>query len=187
MKIYFETKPGQDLVCLGSIDELNNWKYDKLKPNMTWTEGHIWQLTEPIITKEPVFRYKYYLIDECKEGFVSTSTLGSHFETGIDRIANLRLIVPERQPHPQLTILDDKGDEVIQQPRTALTPMSSSKDLKYITINDEWETFNVKFTIFYPLATAQDELIVNTDFEGHEYLKMKKATYKTSWMFHKYG
>ena len=45
-RMKFQTKVGQDLCVLGSIPELGNWNkggnMESFKPNMVWTEGHIW-------------------------------------------------------------------------------------------------------------------------------------------------
>lgn len=30
---------------------------------MIWTEGHIWKTINPVITTEPMFSYKYALLD----------------------------------------------------------------------------------------------------------------------------
>ena len=73
------------MCILGDGVDLGNWK-DTKKCTMSWTEGHIWVLDEPIITTQPYFKYKYCLCDT-KEG--ADELL---FERGIDRILDLRLL-----------------------------------------------------------------------------------------------
>ena len=47
--IFYETKVGESICVLGSIEELGSWK--EYKCHLTWTEGHIWVSKDPIITK----------------------------------------------------------------------------------------------------------------------------------------
>ena len=75
------------MAVLGSIDQLDNWlvgDLESVKPNLVWTEGHIWTMTAPIKVKDPYFRYKYYMIDKTKD------CQHKGWERGIDRIADLR-------------------------------------------------------------------------------------------------
>lgn len=82
-KVFYETEMGQSVCVLGSIPELGSWK--TLKCHMTWTEGHIWQMSQPVVTSTPFFSYKYVLMDGDKTEMV-------RWESGIDRIADLRLL-----------------------------------------------------------------------------------------------
>jgi hypothetical protein len=117
------------LCVLGSIPELGNWNKDgsmaTLKPNMVWTEGHIWQLETPIKTNIPFFRYKYYLIDKINEHE------SAGWEKGIDRIADVR----------ELASGSNNGNLVIQ---------------------DEWQMFKVRYSIYYPLSTPQTKVFMST-------------------------
>lgn len=71
------------MYIVGSIPELGDWKERKVK--MTWTDGNNWVLDEPIFTTAPYFRYKYVSVrKDNKEEF--------RWETGVDRIADLRLL-----------------------------------------------------------------------------------------------
>ena len=84
----FQTKVGQDLCVLGSIPELNKWstgKLEELKPNMVWTEGHIWQMVAPLKVSVPFFKYKYYLIDK-----TGADNGCNGWERGIDRIVDFK-------------------------------------------------------------------------------------------------
>jgi hypothetical protein len=63
------------------------------------------------------------------------------WEAGIDRIAELRLL-------PEITAPVRK----IVQGGTGSSDLFMQKmDLKHVELYDEWETFMVRFTIFYPL------------------------------------
>lgn len=61
-QIKYDTKLGEDLAVIGSINELGNWKpYNALK--MGWNEGNIWK-TELFINDKTIldFEYKFILI-----------------------------------------------------------------------------------------------------------------------------
>lgn len=132
LKIFYETIPGESICVVGSIPELGTWK--ELKCHMTWTEGHIWVIDKPIVTNQPFFSYKYVLMDNDKKDMVK-------WEAGIDRIAELRLL-------PEITAPVRK----IVQGGTGSSDLFMQKmDLKHVELYDEWETFMVRFTIFYPL------------------------------------
>jgi len=85
-KVFYQTIPGESICVLGSIPELGSWK--TLKCHMTWTEGHVWQMCEPVVTHHSFFTYKYVLMDKNKTEMV-------RWESGVDRIADLR-VLPER-------------------------------------------------------------------------------------------
>ena len=76
----FETIVGENMCILGSIPELGSWK--EFKAHMVWTEGHIWKTTEPIITSEPMFSYKYALLD----GENDQAQELQQWERGVDRL-----------------------------------------------------------------------------------------------------
>ena len=58
MKIMMETKPGQSVAVVGSLNQLGRWK-DFNMGKMKWTEGHIWTITIKVTKDTPVFMYKY--------------------------------------------------------------------------------------------------------------------------------
>jgi len=78
--VNYETVVGENVCVLGSIPELGNWK--TFKAHMVWTEGHIWKTVHPVVTTEPMFRYKYALLDGEND---SDQTL-QRWETGINRL-----------------------------------------------------------------------------------------------------
>ena len=61
MSVKCETKFGQNLCVVGSIPELGSWK---IFNEMKWSEGHIWVLDKPIVTKALFLTYKYVLFEK---------------------------------------------------------------------------------------------------------------------------
>ena len=59
-KIKFETQYGQNMCVVGSTPELGEWKkFIGLK----WTEGHVWVTERPMLIENPIFKYKYVLLE----------------------------------------------------------------------------------------------------------------------------
>ena len=62
-QIKYDTKLGEDLAVIGSINELGNWKpYNALK--MGWNEGNIWK-TELYINDNTILDFEYKFILTC--------------------------------------------------------------------------------------------------------------------------
>ena len=62
-QIKYDTKLGEDLSVIGSINELGNWKpYNALK--MGWNEGNIWK-TELYINDNTILDFEYKFILTC--------------------------------------------------------------------------------------------------------------------------
>ena len=99
---------------------------------MVWTEGHVWRTVKPIITSEPMFSYKYALLDG--ENGEEQELL--KWEKGVDRLC-------------QCSLLEEQA--------------GSSSTLKHIRLDDVWEKFKVKFTVFYPIDQPGDKLQVTTE------------------------
>ena len=71
------------MCVVGSSPELGDWKsFISLK----WTEGHVWVSEKPIVTENPVFKYKYLLLENGEP---------KQWEASEDRVADLRLLVPQ--------------------------------------------------------------------------------------------
>ena len=80
-KIHYETSLGENLCVLGSIPELGEW--EKVRCRLTWTQGHVWVLQEPLrLSGVRSFSYKYMICNDDS---------GEHgqWEQGVDRIADL--------------------------------------------------------------------------------------------------
>ena len=65
----------------------------------------------------------------------------------------------------------------------------STHNLRHIHMDDEWEKFKVRFTVFHPTDQPNDELLVQTEnpLEGVKVIRLQKARHPEKWMFHKYG
>ena len=175
LKIFFETVPGESLCVLGSIPELGSWK--KIMCHLKWTDGHIWVTEEPIMTSQPYFTYKYMMLDDEKATMVK-------WEAGIDRIVDLRLL-PEfkrEETHLNTRIVEmnplDGG--IGSQGQVTQDTIS----IKHVELIDEWEVFKVRFSMFYPIDSTDEEM----NLEVNEVtLKMEKVNIDTNWMLNKYG
>jgi hypothetical protein len=51
------TKPGQDVVLVGSHPSLGSWSMDDALP-LTWTDGHVWRATIELPADCSSFEYK---------------------------------------------------------------------------------------------------------------------------------
>ena len=81
LSIYYQTKLGESLAVIGSIEELGCWKI--IKKHMKWSEGNIWVLDQPIFTQKSFFKYKYVLL--YKGELIK-------WEDGIDRILDFEIL-----------------------------------------------------------------------------------------------
>ena len=82
-KIKFETQYGQNMCVVGSTPELGEWKkFIGLK----WTEGHVWVTERPMLIENPIFKYKYVLLENGDP---------KQWESSEDRVADLRLLIPQ--------------------------------------------------------------------------------------------
>ena len=92
--VKYETEFGQEMVILGSIDQLGNWN-DLSKGKMKWSDGHVWRLK--IKAYQPVFTYKYVVLN---------SDGSKRWEQGFNRLADLELLRQENQGSYNLTMPD---------------------------------------------------------------------------------
>lgn len=100
---------------------------DMTKCPLKWTEGHIWVTEKPILTRTPVFRYRYVLIDEASDNQVKDQ------ERGVRRIADLASLQGGN------TTESEHGYRAYHH-----------GGAKTVEIHDEWETLKVRFTVFHP-------------------------------------
>ena len=139
---------------------------------MRWTEGHIWVLEEPLIVSVPWFSYKYILLSDEKKKV-------DKWEAGIDRIAELRLL-PSVGPSKNAALFSDSKSP------SALKALAL-KDLIHVAIHDEWESFFLKFSLFYPMDENSEELIMETNRTGSDILNLTRSTLPMKWLSTKYG
>ena len=82
-RIQFETQFGQNMCVVGSTPELGEWKkFIGLK----WTEGHVWVSERPMVIENPIFKYKYVLLENGEP---------RQWESSDDRVADLRIMIPQ--------------------------------------------------------------------------------------------
>ena len=62
----------------------------------------------------------------------------------------------------------EKGIDRIADVRELASGTSSGN----LVINDEWETFKFRFSVYYPLADPNTELSISTNLDGNERVKM---------------
>ena len=61
-RVPYETKMGESIAVLGSIEKLGLWK--DIRYHLEWTEGHIWVSKEPLVVDCCYFQYKYVLVEK---------------------------------------------------------------------------------------------------------------------------
>ena len=137
-KIKFETQLGESLCVIGEIEELGSWK--NFVGKMKWTEGHIWVLEDLMIKSKSFFSYKYVLMKNEQPEI---------WEKGQNRIADLR-ILPDQRPNATTSV------NILREPSHLA---AVSKDSKRVELFDTWESFSVKFSIYYPVENEQLENI----------------------------
>jgi hypothetical protein len=82
------------MCVVGSTPELGEWKnFIRLK----WTDGHVWVSEKPIVTENPVFKYKYLLLENEEP---------RQWEASEDRVADLRLL-----PYDNIVELHDTWEQ----------------------------------------------------------------------------
>lgn len=65
----------------------------------------------------------------------------------------------------------------------------STGGLKKIQMDDDWEKFTVRFTVFHPIDTALDRMQVQavSPVDGPQCIDLVKSNQPVKWMDHKYG
>lgn len=175
--VQYQTTPGEEIYVIGSIPELGNWKERVCK--LTWTEGHVWVLDEPIVTTAPYFRYKYQSVKKDHH---------EHFrwETGVDRIAELRLLEKIDQPSYARGMPQYKqGDAPFYAQSKQVSGITGSQNR--VELKDEWQSFLVRFSIYFPFDERNEEVFIEIDRLGTQPLKLQRAQSEYDWMGIKYG
>ena len=54
-------------------------------------------------------------------------------------------------------------------------------------MNDEWEHFTFRFSVFYPIDDVNEELYLSIDKVGDKLIKMEKTPKDITWIYPKYG
>lgn len=138
---------------------------------MRWTDGHVWVLEEPLIVSVPYFSYKYMLLDDDKQTMVK-------WEAGVDRIAELRLL-PDVGPARNAALLTSA--------KSAAATKVVATNLVHVELHDEWESFLLRFSLFYPMDENREELQMECDRTGQQMLKLTRSAQPMNWLQVKYG
>jgi len=170
LKVHYKTKFGESICILGSIPELGMWK--DFKCHMRWTDGHIWVTEKPLVTNRYFFQYKYVLLDKERSNLIA-------WERGVDRIADLE-ILPKVLHSNTHKFYDFSSGLNLQSERAYDT-------IKKVELNDEWEAFNVCFSVSHPVDDFHDEMILSGDQPNTNHMQMHKIPRSISWMEVKYG
>jgi hypothetical protein len=80
------------------------------------------------------------------------------WEAGVDRIAELRLL-PDIGPSKNAALLTTAKS-------TTAAKIAAHKDLIHVELHDEWESFLLRFSLFYPMDENTDELSMECDRTG---------------------
>lgn len=62
-----------------------------------------------------------------------------------------------------------------------------SSNTKLLKLVDTWNSFQMKFSIFYPSKNEDDEIVIHGVKSGNEGLKMTRTNTPIPWMPNKYG
>ena len=99
------------------------------------------------------------------------------WEAGVDRIAELRLL-PDIGPSKNAALLTKSA---------AAEKIASFKIDLHVELHDEWESFLLRFSLFYPMDENSDELMMECDRTGQQMLKLTRSTQPMNWLNVKYG
>lgn len=161
-QIFYETVFGQTVAVIGSTKQLGNWQ--KYLCKLKWTEGHIWKSEEPLEMQESRFEYKYVLLNEDDQENIQ-------WEQGVNRIADLNIL-------PNMVRKSKKGQR---------TPREVDS-VKHILLNDDWEQFKVRFTLFDPKYEIGDEMwLIPDSLSGLDQIQMNRTMIQENWLKAKYG
>ena len=90
---------------------------------------------EPFYTYNPYFTYKYVLYEDGQKVM---------WESGADRIADLELLPEITNSEAKLSTLKSRPKEI------------RNKEVKYVELLDEWNTYKVTFSVFHPFTNSDD-------------------------------
>lgn len=84
------------------------------------------------------------------------------WEAGVDRIAELRLL-PDIGPQKNAALVYNA-----QSGKNAALGIKSTlpKDLIHVELHDEWESYLLRFSLFYPMDENAEELMMECDRTG---------------------
>lgn len=126
---------------IGDIPELGSSLALTRHP-LKWTEGHIWVSEIPVVTRQPMFRYNYIMIDAKSGKQVDQN------ERGVKRIADLASIGSHGDTSVNLRHGFDTDGYVVNR----------EGNVRHIEIYDIWNTLKIKFTVLHPRITHHQSI-----------------------------
>lgn len=144
-RIYYKSRVGEDLFVRGDVPELGDETELKRHP-LKWTDGHIWVSEKPFLTRTPIFRYSYIMID------ASSGKQVHNDEKGIKRICDLATI--ETASNSPLAGLDNRNNGFT---------VSKSGGQFHVNINDTWRFMKIKFTVLHTQIHGTQSIRITGD------------------------
>ena len=127
----------------------------------------MWVCEKPLIISNTIFRYKYVLNTEASKG------ISGQWEAGIDRLVDLRLLPTITRPMQY--VLSTKAGEGGQYLPVKNASEIYEPNAKHVELEDEWETFLLKFSVMNPLENPHDELYLSSEILGDKLVKLEKV------------
>jgi hypothetical protein len=173
-KVKAATEYGQNIGVIGNLSELGEWRKE--------TDEPIYIPYNP--ESAPHFYYKYVLLDSNLK-FIK-------YEEGIDRLADLTLLNDD--PFKQDSALNSREEN---GPSTSgkVVLRGLNRPTRYVTLNDEWETFRISFSVLEPLSEQKHQVrVLYSTSRMHgglggdkQEVRLEKSEVYTPWCEEKYG
>ena len=182
--INIQLNPGEELGVAGDLPALGLWQDFSLMP-MIRQNGNQYISAKPFVTDRFYFQYKYVIVNKNKELI--------RYEHGVNRIADLEcLITSENSARASMSDYDMEYSTLYKE-----ASIVNGKKVKNLRLEDELETFEVKFRVhipeFHPNAEMKvmmkDTIIKDKTrnyLEGDGY-RMFIAPQAYNWLKNKYG
>ena len=135
-QVDIKLEPHEKLVVSGDLPALGMWTDFSLF-SMTKTSGDTWVSKKPFVTDRYVFQYKYVVVNSNYELI--------RWERGVNRVTDLEVL-----PHADAAgkAHSHAGAEYMRHFHEAQD--IGGKKVKAVRLDDEWETFTVRFRVHIP-------------------------------------
>lgn len=120
----------------GDLPALGMWTDFSMFP-MQRAGGDTWVSARPFVTSNWVFQYKYVVVDQKKELI--------KWERGVNRLADLEVL-----PAADAAGAAHRTHGAEYMTKFHEKAMHGGKKTKTVRLDDEWETFTVRFRVHYP-------------------------------------
>lgn len=143
---------------------------------MKWTEGHVWMLENPIISNVPYFQYKYVIMEDDQD---------LKWENGMNRIADLEMLASSTAKTNEFLVQQQKmmKERLSKMQHDINIDQNQSKSA---VINDEWESYQIKFSVYQPLEGQYDMMLEGNKAQLERVVMVQSAQPK-EWLMNKYG